>query len=174
MFVLSRPQRFLYIFVCCGPWCAATLGHCVGTGGGGAAVGSRGHGLHSTERAWRGARRHCGSSPSTAAHKLNLLCTWWKLFPHFCRMRKLLLLIIFPLNAVGSTFSFGTTSIFLLRSHPWGLSYFASQSCLFVCSKRLNICQMRKILLLIIFPLNAVSSTFSFGTTSIFLLRSHP
>ena len=85
----------------------AALGHCVGSGGGGAAVGSRGRGLpyHSTERAWRSVRRHCGSSPSTAAHKLNLLCTWWKLFPHFCRMRKLLLLIIFPLNAVGSIFS---------------------------------------------------------------------
>ena len=85
----------------------ATLGHCVGSGGGGAAVGSRGRGLpyHSTERAWRSVRRHCGSSPSAAAHKLNLLCTWWKLFPHFCRMRKLLLLIIFPLNAVGSIFS---------------------------------------------------------------------
>ena len=95
-------------------------GTVTGTRGGGAAVGSRGHGLpyHSTERAWRSVRRHCGSSPSTAAHKLNLLCTWLKLFPLFCRMRKLLLLIIFPLNAVGSTFSFGTTSIFLLRSHP--------------------------------------------------------
>ncbi len=43
------------------------------------------------------------SEPHTSsAHKLNLLCTWWKLFPHFCRMRKLLLLIIFPLNFQAS------------------------------------------------------------------------
>ena len=113
---------------------AAMLGHCVGTRGGGAAVGSRGHGQAYPGLAWRGARRHCGSSPSTAAHKLNLLCTWWKLFPHFCRMRKLLLLIIFPLNAVGSTFSQALLLFSYLDPIPKGfhiLHY--GENLIFVC-----------------------------------------
>ena len=76
--------RFLYILGCCGPWWWALP-------------------YHSTTGVPRAGI--AAVALATAAHKLNLLCTWWKLFPHFCRMRKLLLLIIFPLNAVGSTFS---------------------------------------------------------------------
>ena len=92
--------------------------------------------------------------------------------PHLCRARKLLLLIIFPLNAVGSTFSFGTTSIFLLLdsilTKPTGFHILRyADNLIFVClfvylfNQTPHFWWMRKLLLLIIFPLNAVGSTFS-------------